>query len=117
MALPNILIRPAATISRSITVLLWPCALCGQIQEAQSAWNSERALALVGQARDLRQVTAVDSAFQAYQADAHGYVYFFFDPTDSAERLDRHRVELRYAMAPDGRHDREEKQPQGMDMV
>ncbi|HAD76332.1 MAG TPA: hypothetical protein DCG16_11160 [Gemmatimonadetes bacterium] len=86
MALPNILIRPAATISRSITVLLWPCALCGQIQEARSAWNSERALALVGQARDLRQVTAVDSAFQAYQADAHGYVYFFFDPTDSAER-------------------------------
>jgi len=86
VALPNILIRPAATILRSITVLLWPCALCGQIQEAQSAWNSERALALVGQARDLRQATAVDSAFQAYQADARGYVYFFFDPTDSAER-------------------------------
>jgi len=86
VALPNILIRPLATISKLITVLLWPCALCGQIQEAQSAWNSERALELVGQARSLRQATAIDSAFQAYQADARGYVYFFLDRTDSDER-------------------------------
>ncbi len=86
MALPNILIRPVATISRLITVLLWPCALCGQIQESTSAWNGERALELVEQARSLRQATAVDSAFQAYQADARGYVYFFLDRTDSDER-------------------------------
>ena len=87
VALSNILIRPVATISSLITVLLWPCALCGQIQEPQSAWNSERALELVGQARSLRQATAIDSAFQAYQADARGYVYFFLDRTDSNERM------------------------------
>lgn len=82
----NQAIRPVATISRLITVLFWPCALSGQIQEAPSAWNGERALQLVEQARRLRQATAVDSAFQAYQADARGYVYFFFDRTGSAER-------------------------------
>ena len=87
MALSNILIRPVATISSLITVLLWPCALCGQIQEPQSAWNGERALELVGQARSLRQATAIDSAFQAYQADARCYVYFFLDRTDSDERM------------------------------
>jgi hypothetical protein len=69
-----------------ITALLWPCALCGQIREAPSAWNSERALELVEQARSLRQATVVDSAFQAYQADARGYVYFFLDRPDSDER-------------------------------
>ena len=86
MALPNSLIHPVATISRLIAVLLLPCALLGQIQEDQSAWNSERALELVAQARTLRQATAIDSAFQAYQADARGYVYFFLDRTNSAER-------------------------------
>jgi len=75
-----------ATILSLITVLLWPPALCGQIQETRSAWNSERALELVGQARSLRQATAIDSAFQAYQADARGYVYFFLDRTNSDER-------------------------------
>ncbi len=86
MALPNILTRPVASISRLITVLLWPCALCGQIQEAPSAWNGERALELVAQARSLRQAAAVDSAFEAYQADARGYVYFFLDRNGSDER-------------------------------
>ena len=56
--------------------------------EAQSTdgWNGARALELVGQARDLRQATAVDSAFQAYEADARGYVYFFLDRPDTDER-------------------------------
>ena len=80
------MIRPVATTSRLITVLLWPCALCGQFQEVPSPWNGERALELVGQARSLRQATAADSAFQAYQADARGYVYFFLDRTGSDER-------------------------------
>jgi len=56
--------------------------------EAQSdgAWNESRALELVGQARDLRQAAAIDSAFQAYEADARGYVYFFLDRPDTDER-------------------------------
>jgi hypothetical protein len=41
---------------------------------------------LIQQARDLRRETAVDSAFQAYSADARGFVYFFLDRPDDAER-------------------------------
>jgi len=74
---------PAAAIAGLITVLLSPSA--GRAQ-APSEWNGDRALELVQQARTLRQATAIDSAFQAYQADARGYVYFFIDRTDSDER-------------------------------
>ena len=76
-------IRSVATVVSLITALLWPRAGSAQ---AQSGWNGDRALDLVQQARSLRQATAIDSAFQAYQADARGYVYFFLDRTDSDER-------------------------------
>ena len=66
-----------------IPALLRPCDAGGQLP---SEWNGERASELVQQARDLRQATAIDSAFQAYQADARGYVYFFLDRTNSDER-------------------------------
>ena len=79
----NIPMGSATTIAGLIMALLWPSA--GNAQ-AQSEWNGERVLELVQQARSLRQATAIDSAFQAYQADAHGYVYFFIDRTDSDER-------------------------------
>ena len=80
---PRILIRPVATLSSLIMAFALPWAPGAQ---AQSSWNGERALDLVQQARSLRQATAIDSAFQAYQADARGYVYFFLDRTDSDER-------------------------------
>ena len=80
---PNISIRSLATTANLITALLLPCATGGQ---NRPEWNGDRASALVQQARDLRQATAIDSAFQAYQADARGYVYFFLDRPGSDER-------------------------------
>ena len=73
----------ATTIAGLIMALLWPWAGNAQVP---SEWNGERVLELVQQARSLRQATAIDSAFQAYQADARGYVYFFIDRTNSDER-------------------------------
>ena len=92
---PNTLIRSAATAVSLITALFWPLApslmtaLLSPLaasSQTRSAWNGQRALQLVQQARSLRQATAIDSAFQAYQADARGYVYFFLDRSDSDER-------------------------------
>ena len=81
--LVNVPMPPAATIAGLLTVLLSPSA--GRAQ-APPEWNGDRALELVQQARSLRQATPIDSAFQAYQADARGYLYFFIDRTDSDER-------------------------------
>jgi hypothetical protein len=55
---------------------------------AQSApqWNTPGVLDLVGRARELRESTKVDSAFQTYQAQARGYVYFFFERPDTEDR-------------------------------
>ncbi len=66
--------------------LLLVCLTPGLEAQSDDGWNGSRALDLVGQARDLRQATAIDSAFQAYEADARGYVYFFLDRPDSDER-------------------------------
>ncbi len=79
----DVSLRSLATAALLFTALLFPGAARGQ---TQPEWNGERASGLVEQARDLRQATAVDSAFQAYQADARGYVYFFLDRLDSDER-------------------------------
>ncbi|MGD8729980.1 MAG: hypothetical protein PVF90_09770, partial [Gemmatimonadota bacterium] len=49
-------------------------------------WNGVRALSLVARARDARQSQVVDSAFQTYQANGRGYVYFFFDRPSDGER-------------------------------
>ena len=83
----NVLNLPAslaATFGALLTIVLLPSAGSAQ---AQSGWNSERALELVQQARSLRQATAIDSAFQSYQADARGFVYFFIDRTDSDQNM------------------------------
>ncbi len=69
-----------------------------------SGWNSSRVLGLVEGARDRRAVTAVDSTFQSYKADARGFVYFFIDRPDSDERTlvkaDQVALEV-YWKAPD----------------
>lgn len=54
--------------------------------QAEPTWNDPRVLELIGRARDLRSSTVVDSAFRSYQAQARGYVYFFFDRPDSGAR-------------------------------
>lgn len=54
--------------------------------QSPAAWNDARTLDLVARARELRQSTLVDSAFQSYQARAQGYVYFFFERPDTEER-------------------------------
>jgi hypothetical protein len=53
---------------------------------ASGAWNDPAVLELVTRARDLRGSTLVDSTFGSYQAEARGYVYFFFDRPDTGER-------------------------------
>lgn len=54
--------------------------------QVDSPWNSTRVLSLLRYAQELRRATGVDSAFQSYQADARGYVYFFLDRPVSGER-------------------------------
>ena len=49
-------------------------------------WNDPAVLELISRARELRSSTVVDSTFRSYQAEAHGYVYFFFDRPDTGER-------------------------------
>jgi len=58
----------------------------GAAAQVPEAWNDARVLDLVRQARLERRSTLVDTSFQAYQARARGYVYFFIDRPDSDER-------------------------------
>ena len=61
-------------------------AIALPIEAQESAWNHPRVLELVDRARTLRSAAMVDSSFQSYQATARGYVYFFFDRPDRADR-------------------------------
>lgn len=81
--IPGILIGSSSLVMAS---LLSACAPQSLLAQGDLPWNGERALSLVGQARDLRRATQVDSVFQSYQADARGYVYFFLDRPDNDER-------------------------------
>ncbi len=60
----------------------------GRAQDSTGAraWNSARVTELVQRARVQRQELVVDSAMHTYQADARGFVYFFIDRPDEAER-------------------------------
>jgi hypothetical protein len=71
-------------VARRILALLpfLPASLLAQEPE----WNSERALELLGAARQSRLETAVDTTFRSYEAEARGYVSFFIDRPDEAER-------------------------------
>ncbi|MEN8374946.1 MAG: hypothetical protein ABFS34_05800 [Gemmatimonadota bacterium] len=65
--------------------------LCaGTIQPALAQesddWNDARSLELVAAARARRAVPRADSGLTSYQARATGYVYFYLDRRDSAER-------------------------------
>lgn len=83
--------RPGAraTILLVALAVSHPCtgAASAQLPDARRSWNSPEVLSLVARARDLRQSTAIDPDFQSYTAEARGYVYFFFDRPDSADRV------------------------------
>jgi hypothetical protein len=67
------------------------------------AWDSERVLALVAQARSARARLVADGALRSYEALTQGHVYFFVDPEVGERaliRVDQVAVELRW-QAPD----------------
>jgi len=87
--IPGILIGSSILVMASLRSACAPQSLLAQ---GDLPWNGGRALSLVGQARDLRRATQVDSVFQSYQADARGYVYFFLDrPDNDSSRPTRSR--------------------------
>lgn len=67
-------------------VIGWLAAPSSVGAQSPGAWNTPRVLALVRRARALRRSTVVDPSFRSYRAEARGYVYFFFDRTDTDER-------------------------------
>ncbi|HUF75220.1 MAG TPA: hypothetical protein VMM35_03035 [Longimicrobiales bacterium] len=74
------------------------------LRAQDATWNEPAVLDLVSRARDLRHSSSVDSTFRSYQANARGYVYFFFDRPDTGERnlvkADQVALEI-YWQAPD----------------
>lgn len=67
-------------------LLLWLFAGATSAHAQEPVWNGTSVMDLVERARVERHSAVVDTAFRAYQADARGYVYFFFDRPDSGER-------------------------------
>jgi hypothetical protein len=98
--------RTLAVASIATATSLLPQSGSAQVR---GEWNQPRVMALVQQSRDLRHRTAIDSAFQAYSAKARGFVYFFLDRPDEAERTlvktDQIALEL-YWRAPNETHQR-----------
>jgi hypothetical protein len=97
--------RSALRAATALAVLA-PTTFAGAVPiRAQTpTWNEPAVLELVSRARDLRASSTVDSTFRSYQADARGYVYFFFDRPDTGERnlvkADQVALEI-YWQAPD----------------
>jgi hypothetical protein len=60
--------------------------LTAQSPAAAPTWNDPAVLELVSRARERRSSNVVDSTFRSYEAEAHGYVYFFFDRPETGER-------------------------------
>jgi hypothetical protein len=55
-------------------------------QAPAEGWNGQRALELIGRARDRRSLALADTGMMDYQADARGFIYFYLDRPGSAER-------------------------------
>ena len=84
---------PPSSAVRSLLTLVATAALWGATPrptpaqtQAGEAWNDARAMELVRRARLERRSTLVDTAFQSYQSQARGFVYFFIDRPGSDER-------------------------------
>jgi hypothetical protein len=54
--------------------------------QADTEWNSPRALELVARARERRLVPQADTTLHNYTARAEGFVYFYLDRNESDER-------------------------------
>lgn len=67
-------------------VLAAPGAVPAAAQQPDAAWNTPRALDLVGRAQTRRSQALSDTGMVDYQADARGYVYFYLDRRDIDER-------------------------------
>jgi hypothetical protein len=52
----------------------------------EGAWNTPRALELIGRAQVRRTESLADTGMVDYQADARGYIYFYLDRRDIDER-------------------------------
>jgi hypothetical protein len=72
--------------------------------QGAGAWNSERALELIGRTQERRATTHADTTLRNYRADAHGFVYFYLDRKETEERtlvkVDQVALEV-YWGAPD----------------
>jgi hypothetical protein len=55
-------------------------------QAPDTAWNTPRALELIGRAEQRRSQALSDTGMVDYQADARGYIYFYLDRRDIDER-------------------------------
>ncbi|HEX8243383.1 MAG TPA: hypothetical protein VF541_07810, partial [Longimicrobium sp.] len=61
-------------------------ALPAAAQQPEAAWNTPRALELMGRAETRRSQALSDTGMVDYQADARGYIYFYLDRRDIDER-------------------------------
>jgi hypothetical protein len=61
-------------------------AMPAAAQQPDAAWNTPRALELMGRAQTRRSESLSDTGMVDYQADARGYVYFYLDRRDIDER-------------------------------
>lgn len=99
--------RPGALVALGLAALT--LLLPAPASALQQGWNAPEALRLVTRARDHRQLARVDSEFQAYSADARGYVYFYLDRSDGGEptlvKTDQVALEI-YWKAPDSTRQR-----------
>jgi hypothetical protein len=73
---------PASTLLLLLSLAL-PVAAAAQ---SEADWNSARALELIGRARARRQLPQADTSLHNYRARAEGFVYFYLDRAESAER-------------------------------
>ncbi|HWK88645.1 MAG TPA: hypothetical protein VNP72_01570, partial [Longimicrobium sp.] len=74
--------RSAAALAALLALAARPI----QAPAQDGAWNSARALELIGVAQARRAQTQTDTGMVDYQADARGYVYFYLDRRDTGER-------------------------------
>lgn len=76
----------AATLAVLVAAAATPGAAQSGGAGSDADWNAPRALDLVARARTARQGVVVDSLLRTYRSRAEGFVYFFLDRNDTAER-------------------------------
>ena len=77
--------RMTIRFASALLLLLGLSALPAAAQQ-EGPWNTARALELIQRAQERRTQSLADTGMVDYQADARGYVYFYLDRRDIAER-------------------------------